>query len=105
MQRNLDGSFPDFADFTDGINYVSSGFSGLVFKSYLRGVPVVLKVRHYVMPLMFLKIRFAKMKYVSAVPKFCRLHLDRSLTKKTFMQQRSSACTFPQRLDHNLYIR
>ena len=67
MQRHLDGSFPDFADFEGGIHYVSSGFSGLVFKSYLHGVPVVLKVRHYVMHLMFSKIKLVKTKCVSVV--------------------------------------
>ena len=45
MQRRLPGSFPDIADFDGGIEFVGKGFSGLVFKSTLDGVPVVLKAR------------------------------------------------------------
>lgn len=44
MQPKVKGSFPDIADFTGGIEKIGSGFSGMVFKSNLRGVFVVLKV-------------------------------------------------------------
>ena len=44
MQRNLPGSFPDINDFEGGIEFIGNGFSGLVFKAILDGVPVVLKV-------------------------------------------------------------
>lgn len=44
VQKHIPGSFPDIDDFKGGIKRIGEGFSGIVFKSTLRGRNVVLKV-------------------------------------------------------------
>ena len=45
LQKPLPKSFPDIEDFYGGVEYLGKGNFGYTFKSILKRVPVVLKVR------------------------------------------------------------